>query len=271
MEKTKKNFGSKDSENNLTSTKSPKYTQLNAKATKKSNISRIVTDDAVDSNRLNPIQLRVKYINGSNAGKSGSAASLNRKQTSHIPGRIVANSKPTGTAVGDLNCTWESPLHVSTPAADGNGRDCGGNDKDVIVMTTPKTQNSKDRTSKVKLFHMSESEEIVSTARGSKNSRASKKFSNMKSTQHSSGTNLISNYITVRHCGLVGSAGTWDGTGCEFDFWQCQIYIVSNNHRAYDYLGPFGVLWVHVAWHKYLSCFQVFMCEICRFDLSIIF
>ena len=30
---------------------------------------------------------------------------------------------------------------------------------------------------------------------------------------------------TVRHCGLVGSAPTWDRTGCEFNSWQCRIYI----------------------------------------------
>ena len=43
----------------------------------------------------------------------------------------------------------------------------------------------------------------------------------------------MSNYISylelmgfqVRHWGLVGSACTWDGTGCEFDSLQCQIYI----------------------------------------------
>ena len=29
----------------------------------------------------------------------------------------------------------------------------------------------------------------------------------------------------VRHCGLVGSAPAWDGTGCEFDSWQCRINI----------------------------------------------
>ena len=29
----------------------------------------------------------------------------------------------------------------------------------------------------------------------------------------------------LRHCGLVGSAPAWDGTGCEFDSWQCRIYI----------------------------------------------
>ena len=55
--------------------------------------------------------------------------------------------------------------------------------------------------------------------------------------------------VLVRHCSLVESACTWDGTGCEFDSWQCRIYI-SHVHWAYDYLGPFGVLWVHMAWHK---------------------
>ena len=30
---------------------------------------------------------------------------------------------------------------------------------------------------------------------------------------------------TVRHCGLVVSAPAWDRTGCEFDSWQCRIYI----------------------------------------------
>ena len=29
----------------------------------------------------------------------------------------------------------------------------------------------------------------------------------------------------VRHCGIVVSAPAWDGTGCEFDSWQCRIYI----------------------------------------------
>ena len=27
-------------------------------------------------------------------------------------------------------------------------------------------------------------------------------------------------------------------------------YPLAHVHRAYDYLGPFGVLWVHMAWHK---------------------
>ena len=29
----------------------------------------------------------------------------------------------------------------------------------------------------------------------------------------------------VRHCSLVESAHTWDGTGCEFESWQCRIHI----------------------------------------------
>ena len=33
------------------------------------------------------------------------------------------------------------------------------------------------------------------------------------------------NKAQVRHCGLVGSAPAWDGTGREFDSWQCRIYI----------------------------------------------
>ena len=32
-------------------------------------------------------------------------------------------------------------------------------------------------------------------------------------------------YLDVRHCGIVGSAPACDGTGCEFDPWQCRIYI----------------------------------------------
>ena len=39
-------------------------------------------------------------------------------------------------------------------------------------------------------------------------------------------------------------------TSFEFDSWQCGIYIISHVHRAYDYLGPFGVLWVHMARHQ---------------------
>ena len=57
-------------------------------------------------------------------------------------------------------------------------------------------------------------------------------------------------YITllfIRHCGLVESVCTWDGTGCEFDSWQCRIYIISHVQRAYDYLGPgslAGYIWL---------------------------
>ena len=31
---------------------------------------------------------------------------------------------------------------------------------------------------------------------------------------------------------------------------QRRIYIISHFHRAYDYSGPFRVLWVHMAWYK---------------------
>ena len=55
------------------------------------------------------------------------------------------------------------------------------------------------------------------------------------------------NVRIVCHCGLVESARTCEETGCEFDSWQCQIYIISHVHRAYDYLGHFRVLWVHMA------------------------
>ena len=46
-------------------------------------------------------------------------------------------------------------------------------------------------------------------------------------------------------CGLLELAHTWDGKGCEFDSWQCRIYIISHVHKAYDYLSFFRVLWVH--------------------------
>ena len=36
---------------------------------------------------------------------------------------------------------------------------------------------------------------------------------------------LMNETWIVRHCGLVVSAPAWDGTGCEFDSWQCRIYI----------------------------------------------
>ena len=28
------------------------------------------------------------------------------------------------------------------------------------------------------------------------------------------------------------------------------IIFISHVHRAYDYLGPLGVLWVHMAWQQ---------------------
>ena len=59
----------------------------------------------------------------------------------------------------------------------------------------------------------------------------------------------VHNYC-VRHCGPVVSAPAWNGTGCEFDSWQCRIYIpcslslrLLGSHR-----GSLGSL--HIAWHK---------------------
>ena len=34
------------------------------------------------------------------------------------------------------------------------------------------------------------------------------------------------NHSPTRHCGLVVSAPACDGSGCEFDSWQCRIYIL---------------------------------------------
>ena len=56
------------------------------------------------------------------------------------------------------------------------------------------------------------------------------------------------NHSPTRHCGLVVSAPACDGSGCEFDSWQCRIYIPCS--LTHDYLVPFRVLWVHMAWHR---------------------
>ena len=52
---------------------------------------------------------------------------------------------------------------------------------------------------------------------------------------------------TICHCSLVGLAPACDKTGCEFDSWQCRIYIPYTLS-----LGLLGYiwLWVHMAWHK---------------------
>ena len=49
-----------------------------------------------------------------------------------------------------------------------------------------------------------------------------------------------------RHCGLVVSAPAWDGTGCEFDSWQCRIYIpCSLSLRLLGSLRVFsGYIWL---------------------------
>ena len=44
------------------------------------------------------------------------------------------------------------------------------------------------------------------------------------------------------------SAPAWDGTGCEFDSWQCRIYIPCS--LSLRLLGSLRGSWVHMAWHK---------------------
>ena len=53
----------------------------------------------------------------------------------------------------------------------------------------------------------------------------------------------------VRHCSLVGSAPAWDGTGCEFDSWQCRRYIpCSLSLRLLGSLqGSLGFIILHMA------------------------
>ena len=51
--------------------------------------------------------------------------------------------------------------------------------------------------------------------------------------------------IYVHHCGLVVSAPAWDGTGCEFDSWQCRIYIPCSLS-----LRLLGSLQGSLGWHK---------------------
>ena len=36
---------------------------------------------------------------------------------------------------------------------------------------------------------------------------------------------IVNGHKHKQNCGLVVSAPAWDGTGCEFDSWQCRIYI----------------------------------------------
>ena len=52
--------------------------------------------------------------------------------------------------------------------------------------------------------------------------------SQLQLVNYNTNTNFTQNAnlnANVRHCGLVGSAPIRDGTGCELDSWQCQIYI----------------------------------------------
>ena len=52
----------------------------------------------------------------------------------------------------------------------------------------------------------------------------------------------------VRHCGLVVLAPACDGT--VWVRFPGSVGYISHVLWAYDYLGPIGVLWVHMAWHK---------------------
>ena len=57
----------------------------------------------------------------------------------------------------------------------------------------------------------------------------------------------------VRHCDLVESARTWDGTGCEFDSCQCRIYTSYPMfiEPTITWVPSGFDLWVHsLAWHK---------------------
>ena len=85
----------------------------------------------------------------------------------------------------------------------------------------------------------------------------------------------------VWHCGLVGSACTWDGKGCEFDSWQCQIYIpCSLSLRLLgSFRGSLGTyLWLatkillkkvtYMVWiilYIFNSSFGVWQCPIVKF------
>ena len=50
-----------------------------------------------------------------------------------------------------------------------------------------------------------------------------------------------------RHCGLKELQHACDKTGCKIRVLvQCQVYITSHVHRAYEYSGSFEVCWVHM-------------------------
>ena len=51
---------------------------------------------------------------------------------------------------------------------------------------------------------------------------------------------------SVGHCGPVGSAPAWDGTGCEFDSWECRIYIPCSIEPMITWVpwGFSGYIWL---------------------------
>ena len=70
-----------------------------------------------------------------------------------------------------------------------------------------------------------------------------------ESTFKQSNTCGVSNtrfYFYVRHCGLVGSAGAWDGTGLSSI--PGSVRYISHVHKAYDYppvpSGFYGYIWL---------------------------
>ena len=51
--------------------------------------------------------------------------------------------------------------------------------------------------------------------------------------------------LVGRHCGLVVSAPAWDGTGPEFDPWQCRIiYPMFIESTITWVLGTSGYIWL---------------------------
>ena len=51
----------------------------------------------------------------------------------------------------------------------------------------------------------------------------------------------------IRHCSLVESALEMEQVASSS---PGSVRYISHAHRAHDYSGPFGVIWVHMAWYK---------------------
>ena len=78
-------------------------------------------------------------------------------------------------------------------------------------------------------------------------------------------------YSIITHPSLwpSGISHTWDGTGCEFDSWHYRTFLIPHVHRAYDYLGPFGALWVAtcngLTWRKNSPIFIYLMFDLWKY------